>query len=269
MHAAANHLTSVTLELGGKSPVIIDETADIKDAAEKITWGKFINAGQTCIAPDYLLVHSKVQNELIEAIKTCIAKFYGREVAQSPDYTRIVNQRHFLRIKELLSQATDDGAKIIEGGEMIASENFIAPTLLTHVQDSMRVMQEEIFGPVLPIITIENMVEATEYIAKKPKPLALYFFGKSKQNCDYVLNHTTAGGTCINETLAHITNPDLPFGGVNNSGIGKAHGYHGFIAFSNERAVLHQRIGMTTLKLLYPPYTKQKDQILKLFSKFV
>ncbi len=269
MRAAAEHLTSVTLELGGKSPAIIDETADLKDAAEKVAWGKFINCGQTCIAPDYLLVHEKVQPEFTRLLQESIQTFYGAEAGKSKDYARIVNQRHFLRIKTLINNAVENGAKVIFGGEMRESENFISPTLLTHVQDTHSIMQEEIFGPVLPIISIKSMVEATQYIATKPKPLALYFFGQNNQNCDYVLNHTTAGGTCINDTLTHIGNPDLPFGGVNNSGIGKTHGHHGFLAFSNERAVLHQRIGLTTIKLLYPPYTKTKDQILQLFKKFV
>jgi aldehyde dehydrogenase (NAD+) len=269
MRAAAEHLTSVTLELGGKSPVIVDETADIKDAVEKITWGKFINCGQTCIAPDYVLVHKNVQKDFIQGIKDCIKRFYGEDVSQSPDLARIVNQRHFQRIKALVIDAQEKGAKIAEGGEMRENENYIAPTLLTQVNNSMKVMEEEIFGPVLPIIPIENMVEATQFIAQKPKPLALYFFGKNTQNCDYVIQHSTAGGTCINDTLTHIGNPDLPFGGVNNSGIGKTHGLYGFLAFSNERAVLHQRIGLTTIKVLYPPYTKMKDQLLQLFKKFI
>jgi aldehyde dehydrogenase (NAD+) len=269
MRAAAEHLTSVTLELGGKSPVIIDETADIKDAVEKITWGKFINCGQTCIAPDYILVHKNVQKEFIEGMKECITKFYGEDVSKSPDLARIVNQRHFLRIKGLITQSVEQGAKVVVGGEMRESENYISPTLITNVNDSMSLMQEEIFGPVLPVIPIDNMVEATQYVASKPKPLALYFFGKNEQNMEYVLQHSTAGGTCINDTLTHIGNTDLPFGGVNNSGIGKTHGHYGFLAFSNERAVLHQRIGLTTIKLLYPPYTKQKDQLLQMFKKFV
>ena len=269
MRAAAENLTSVTLELGGKSPAIVDETADIQDAAEKITWGKFINAGQTCVAPDYILVHSKVKQALIAAIQKCIHKFYGADAMQSPDYTHIVNARHFQRLQHLLDNATEKGAKIVAGGQAIAAENVIAPTILTDVSDEMEIMHEEIFGPLLPIIAIENMVEATQYIATKPKPLALYFFGKNHQNTEYVLSHTTAGGTCINETLAHLANPDLPFGGVNNSGIGKTHGLHGFLAFTNERAILNQRIGFTTLKLLYPPYNKQKDAIINLFSKFL
>lgn len=272
MKAAAEHLTSVTLELGGKSPVVIDETSNIKDAAQKITYGKFLNCGQTCIAPDYLLVHEKVKDELINEIKSNIKKYYSGEkgdlsVEQTPDYTRIVNQRHFGRVKNLLEDALSKGAKVVAGGETNANDNFIAPTLITDVNDDMNVMKEEIFGPLLPIKTFNHLQEATDYIKTKEKPLALYIFSKDKSKRDFVMQNTTAGGTSINDTLLHIANPDLPFGGVNNSGIGKTHGYFGFQAFSNERAVLKQRIGLTSVKFLYPPYTPQVKKMLKFFMK--
>ncbi len=273
MEAAAKHLTSVTLELGGKSPTIVDETTNIKDAAEKIVWGKFMNCGQTCIAPDYILVQESIKDKLVEEMKTTIKKLYGQEgtvaIEQSPDYTRVVNQRHFNRVKSLLEDALDKGAKVLEGGEMNGNDNFIAPTLITDVDDSMQVMEEEIFGPILPIKSFKNLQEATDYVNSKPKPLALYCFSKDAKNQAFVIKNTSAGGSAINETLAHISNPDLPFGGVNNSGIGKTHGYYGFLAFSNERAVLKQRIGWTTLKMLYPPYTDSKKKTINNFSKFV
>jgi aldehyde dehydrogenase (NAD+) len=273
MEAAAKHLTSVTLELGGKSPTIVDETTNIKDAAQKIIWGKFMNCGQTCIAPDYLLVHESVKDALVEEMKENIKKLYGQDntttIEESPDYTRVVNQRHFSRIKGLLEDAVEKGAKVLDGGEMNADDNFIAPTLITEVDDNMAVMSEEIFGPILPIISFKSLKEATDYVNTKPKPLALYCFSKDKKNQEFVIKNTSAGGTAINETLAHISNPDLPFGGVNNSGIGKTHGYYGFLAFSNERAVLNQRIGWTTLKMLYPPYTDKKKNTINSFSKFV
>jgi aldehyde dehydrogenase (NAD+) len=273
MRAAAEHLTSVTLELGGKSPVIVDESVNIKDAAEKITWGKFMNCGQTCIAPDYMLVHESIKDALIAEIKSNISKMYAQggtiDVEQSPDYTRVVNQRHFQRIKKLLENAVENGAKVDLGGKLNEQDNYISPTLLTAVNDQMEVMHEEIFGPLLPIMTYKSLSEATQYINTKPKPLALYFFGNNKQNRDFVLQNTTAGGTAINDALTHIANPDLPFGGVNNSGIGKTHGYYGFTAFSNERAVLNQRVGWTTIKMLYPPYTDKKKKTINSFSKFV
>ncbi len=273
MEAAAKHLTSVTLELGGKSPTIVDETTDIKDAAQKIVWGKFMNCGQTCIAPDYVLVQENIQEELISEIKENIKKLYGQEgsvpIEESPDYTRIVNQRHFSRIKGLLEDAIEKGAKILDGAQMNENDNFIAPTILTDVNDNMQIMHEEIFGPILPIQSFKALKEATDYVNTKPKPLALYCFSKSKKNQEFVIKNTSAGGSAINETLAHISNPDLPFGGVNNSGIGKTHGHYGFLAFSNERAVLHQRIGWTTLKMLYPPYTDKKKKTINSFSKFV
>ena len=273
MKAASEHLTSVTLELGGKSPVIVDETTNIKDAAQKIVWGKYMNCGQTCIAPDYLMVHEDIKDKLITEMKENVAKLYGQDgktdIENSPDYTRIVNQRHFKRIQKLIDDAVEKGAEVVQGGKMNAEDNYIEPMFLTNVNDKMEVMHEEIFGPVLPIMTYKNLKEATDYINTKPKPLALYDFSKSKKNQEFVLKNTSAGGTSINETLAHISNPDLPFGGVNNSGIGKTHGLYGFLAFSNERAVLKQRIGWTTLKMLYPPYTDKKKKTINQFSKFM
>lgn len=273
MRAAAENLTSVTLELGGKSPAIVDETTNIKDAAQKLTWGKWMNAGQTCIAPDYVLVHEKIKDELLAEMKSNINKLYGQEnkidIEQSPDYTRIVNQRHYQRVKSLLENALENGAQVAVGAKMNEQDNFISPTILTDVNLDMAVMQEEIFGPILPMLSFKNLQEAVQIIENMPKPLALYIFSTHKQNQNYLLQNTTAGGTCINETLAHIANPDLPFGGVNNSGIGKTHGFYGFQAFSNERAVLKQRIGFTTFKMLYPPYTAKKKKTIDNFSKFV
>lgn len=273
MGAAAKNLTSVTLELGGKSPVVVDESVNIKDAAQKIIWGKYINCGQTCVAPDYMLVDEKIKDKLLSEMKNQIRQLYvgeGKEgIQDSEDYTRIVNQRHFQRVKNLLEDAVQKGAEVEEGGKLDENDNYIPPTFLTNVKDEMNVMEEEIFGPLFPILTYKNLQEATDIINAKPKPLALYIFGKNKKNIDFVLKNTSAGGTCINETLAHVAHPDLPFGGVNNSGIGKTHGIHGFLAFTNERAVLKQNIGWTTLKMLYPPYTNSKKKTINRFSKFV
>jgi len=270
MKAAAENLTSVTLELGGKSPTIIDESANLKDAAYKVAYGKYLNCGQTCIAPDYVMVYEKVKEKFIKELKAVLKEFYAREekdIQKSKDLPRIVNSRHFNRIKNLLDDAIKKGANIVEGGKTDAEDNYIAPTLLTEVNDEMEIMQEEIFGPLLPILSYKSLGEAVEYINTKPKPLALYIFEKNKQNRNFILKNTTAGGTSINETLIHIANPDLPFGGVNNSGIGKTHGLHGFIAFSNERAVL-RRWGVSTLiRMMYPPYTEKVNKLLQRFIK--
>ncbi|EAY29196.1 aldehyde dehydrogenase family protein [Microscilla marina] len=268
MKAASEHLTPVTLELGGKSPTIVDDTTNVDDAAEKIVYGKFMNCGQTCIAPDYVLVHESVKEALISRMKDKIHQFYGENVKESPDLTRIVNERHFTRVKQLIDDAVDKGAQISEGGDMDASQHYIAPTLLENVAPEMEVMQEEIFGPVLPIVPFKNLQEATDLINSKAKPLALYIFSKNKRNQQFIINNTTAGGTTINDTMLHIVNPHLPFGGVNNSGIGKTHGYYGFEAFSNERALLKQRVGFTGIKLIYPPYTDRVRKFIKMFIKW-
>lgn len=268
MKAASEHLTPVTLELGGKSPTLVDETANIDDAADKIIYGKYLNCGQTCIAPDYILVHESVKDALVDSMKSKIHQFYGVDVKDSPDFTRIVNERHFARVKQLIDDAVAKGAQISEGGEMDANQNYIAPTLLENVQSEMEVMQEEIFGPILPIVPFKNLSEATKLIRSKEKPLALYIFSKSKSNQQFIINHTSAGGTTINDTMLHIANPSLPFGGVNNSGIGKTHGYYGFEAFSNERAVLKQRVGFTGIKLIYPPYNDKVRKVIKMFMKW-
>ncbi len=269
MRAAAEHLTSVTLELGGKSPCIVDETADIADAAEKITMGKFLNAGQTCIAPDYLLVHESREEELIQAMGQTIERFYGKDPEQSPDLAYIVNSRHLSRLRNLIADAVAKGARIAAGGTANNFTNYLAPTLLTHVTPHMQVMQEEIFGPVLPVVTYRDINEAVGFINERDKPLALYVFSRNRRVIDYVLHHTSAGGVSVNECLMHISHPDLPFGGVNNSGIGKAHGFYGFTAFSNEKAVLRQRVGLTNYKLFYPPYTAKVQRLVNLLLQWL
>lgn len=271
MKAAAEHLTSVTLELGGKSPVIVDQTADINDAAEKIAWGKFINCGQICVSPDYLFVHKSKEAELVQALRNAIQKLFAgsaSSVATSPDYARIVNTRHRKRIQNLIMDATQKGAQVAIGGEIIEEENYIAPTLLTRVNAYMQVMQEEIFGPVLPIMTFEDLEQVTNFVNLRDKPLALYVFSQSSKNTDFILNTTSSGGVCINDCVLHYTNPYLPFGGVNTSGIGKAHGHYGFMDFSNQKAVLKQRTGFTSIKMIYPPYTDKVKRLVKLFVRW-
>lgn len=232
MKAAAEHLTPVILELGGKSPCIVDADANIGKAAKRIAWGKMINAGQTCIAPDYLLVHQSVKTELLDKIAANIKEMYGGNIRESRYYPRIVSERAMTRLKTLLGSGT-----IHSGGEVIDRERFIAPTILDNVQPDHPVMQEEIFGPILPALTFEKIGEAVEYINSHEKPLAFYYFGKN-QKAKEILQKTTSGGACINDTILHIANHDLPFGGVGNSGTGKYHGRQSFLAFSNQRSVI-------------------------------
>jgi aldehyde dehydrogenase (NAD+) len=272
MRAAAEHLSSVTLELGGKSPAIVDATANLRDAAEKIVWGKFLNAGQTCVAPDYLLVQASVQADLVAELKTAIQKFYnaaGTGIEQSESFARIVNEHHFARIASLLEDAQARGATVAVGGTLHAPQRYIEPTLLTNVPAGAAVLEEEIFGPLLPILPFDDLPEAAAYINARLKPLAQYVFTTSKQNRRYLLDNIAAGGAAINETIIQLAHPELPFGGVGNSGLGKAHGHAGFLAFSNEKSVLQQRIGRTGIKTMYPPYTSHVKQLIGWLLKYL
>ena len=232
MKAAAEHLTPVVLELGGKSPCIVDADANINIAAKRIAWGKLINAGQTCIAPDYLFAHHSIKDELLDKIAKHIKEMYGNDIKGSRFYPRIVNQQAIDRLEKLMNQG-----KIHTGGEVDEKQKFIAPTIIDNVKPDFPIMQEEIFGPILPVMTFDHIDETIEYINKNEKPLAFYYFGKNG-NAKQVLAKTTSGGACINDTLMHITNHNLPFGGVGNSGLGKYHGQESFLAFSNKRAVV-------------------------------
>lgn len=271
MRAAAEHLTSVTLELGGKSPVIIDQNTDLHDAAEKILWGKFVNCGQTCIAPDYILAHESVLAELMMELKLGLQKMYDTEykgIEESADLARIVNKKHFDRLMDYLADAEQRGASITFGGNSNAPTHYIEPTILTNVDDSMKIMQEEIFGPLLPIRTFQKLDEAIDYINSKPKPLALYYFGNEKTRQQLVIAETSSGNAVINDCVLHYSHPNLPFGGVNNSGIGKAHGHFGFLEFSNQKGVLKQRIGMTNISMLRPPYGFRTKQLISSLIKW-
>lgn len=258
MKAAAAHLASVTLELGGKSPSIIDETADISATASRIAWAKFFNNGQTCIAPDYVLVQESVHDQFVGALKKSLVEMYNKEgagIGASLSYARIVNEKHFNRLTTMLAEATNGGAVIQFGGETRLIERFISPTLLTNVSDSMAVMTEEIFGPILPIKKIAGLREAIDFINQREKPLALYIHSRSRKNADQILQNTSAGNALVNELLTQFGNPEIPFGGVNNSGIGKSNGFYGFQEFSNAKGVMKRRFG--TMKFLYPPYSER------------
>lgn len=246
MRAAAEHLTSVTLELGGKSPVVVDETANVASAAKKVAWGKFFNSGQVCIAPDYALVHERVRDEFLQRVREAIASF-GDDARGL-----IVNDRHASRVKRLVDTAVEHGAEVHHGGMMNGRE--IAPTVLVNVAHHAPVMQEEIFGPVLPVLTYRTIDEALAIIEGREKPLVLYVFSRSKAFARELVRRTRAGGTAINHTMIHFYELDLPFGGVGPSGMGKAHGVHGFEAFSNPRGVLEQWAPFSAIELLFPPY---------------
>ncbi|MCB0584434.1 MAG: aldehyde dehydrogenase family protein [Phaeodactylibacter sp.] len=261
MQAAAKNLASVTLELGGKSPTIVDETADLEKAAARIAWGKHVNMGQTCIAPDYLLVHESCKEELLKKISRHLNASYGEAPQNSPDYPRIVNRHHFERVKASLQEALEKGARAVIGGQMDDASRFIAPTVVAEIAQDSRLMTEEIFGPVLPVIGFRSLQEAIDRINSREKPLALYLFSKNRKNIRQVLNHTRAGTTCINNSLLQFNNINLPFGGDNNSGIGKSHGWFGFEAFSNARSVYQQIWPLSTADLLRPPYNAWKQKL--------
>lgn len=260
MEAAAKHLTPVTLELGGKSPCIVDSNINIEYTARRITWGKFLNAGQTCIAPDYLLVDSNVKQALLDSIQKCIREFYSAEPAASPDYARIINQKHFSRLVEFLK----DG-KIIVGGENNPTECYIAPTVIDNVSLSEPVMQDEIFGPILPVIEYDDLTEAIAIINQRPKPLALYLFSRDKNIQDRVLQETSSGGVCVNDCVMQVGVSSLPFGGVGDSGIGSYHGKASFDTFSHYKSVLNRSFRLD-LNWRYPPY-EGKLQLLKRIIK--
>ena len=268
MEAAAKNLTAVTLELGGKSPVIIDGSTNLNSTAEKVCWGKTLNSGQTCIAPDFALVQENALDGFVEGFKRACEKFYDpnkKGIDQSKDYGRIINDTNFDRVLALLEDAKENGAKVEFGGEVNKQDRYIQPTLLSNINMEMKIMQDEIFGPILPVVSFKNKEDVTELLNSFPSPLALYIMSNNKDNTKYFLDHTVAGGTCINELMLTSVNPHLPFGGVNNSGVGKTGGKHSFMDFSNQRGVIKRKYG-NSIKLIYPPFNKQ---IFKYFQKVI
>lgn len=242
MTAAAKHLASVTLELGGKSPTIIDSEYDLMDAAKKIAVGKFVNAGQTCIAPDYLFIKKDVQDRFAGILQTVVNAGF-MEDDHNPDrskFTQIVNDRNFNRVKDLFDDAIEKGAEVVFGGVFDASDRTISPTVLKNVTPDMKIMQEEIFAPILPMMNYEDIDEVIDYVNDRDKPLALYVFSKNQDLIDNVLQHTTSGNAAINDVVVHFSDVNLPFGGVNTSGIGSYHGVYGFKEFSHEKGVFIQ-----------------------------
>lgn len=248
MELAIPHLAPVTLELGGKSPVIVDDKVNIRVAAKRIVWGKFWNAGQTCIAPDYVLVHSSVKDELVAAMQKAIVKFFGKDPVSSPDYARIINKKRFGVLNAYLQQG-----KVLHGAAVDENALFIAPTLLEDVSWDSPVMQEEIFGPVLPVLTFNSLEEAVRLVRQQPKPLSLYLFTKRSDTEKAVMEQLSFGGGCINNTLGHFTNPELPFGGIGQSGMGQYHGKYSFTTFTHPKSIMKTGTWID-VAIKYPPF---------------
>lgn len=250
MRAASERLTPITLELGGKSPAIVDQTANLKVAAERIIWGKFVNTGQTCVAPDYLLVHHSIQDELVKEMIGAIEQFYGKEASESPDYGRIVNEKMFDRLANTIER---EQSQVIHGGSVDRGDLYIEPTLLDGIWWNSPSMEEEIFGPILPIITYENLGEAVQQIQKRAKPLSAYMFTENEMAADYFIENLPFGGGCINDTISHVGNTNLPFGGVGPSGVNAYHGKDSFDLFTHAKSMLKRNTSIP-MRLAFPPY---------------
>lgn len=257
MEAAAKHLTPVTLELGGKSPAIVDRHADLTVAARRIAWGKYVNAGQTCVAPDYVLVDAEIEGALLDRLRDSVREFYGADPRQSPDYARIVNDAHFARLERLIG----DG-DVVYGGERDPGSRYFAPTALRNVPPGAGVMREEIFGPILPVIPVADVSGAIDFVNARERPLALYLFSESQAVQERVVEETTSGGVALNATMLHLAVPELPFGGIGPSGMGAYHGRASFDTFSHRKSVLSKSTRVDP-DLAYPPYTRLKQALLR------
>lgn len=261
MEKAAAYLTPISLELGGKSPCIIDETADLKVAANRVAFGKFINAGQTCVAPDYLLIQENVKDEFLKHLKKAIIKMYGKQPTKREDYVKIINEKHFLRLKGLM-----ENEEVVFGGRSDEETRRIEPTIIDDVSEDSLVMSEEIFGPILPVLTFYDLEEAIQFVRRRPKPLALYFFTTSKERMDQIEKNLSYGGGCFNDTLIHMVSSNMPFGGVGESGMGAYHGKTGFDTFSHYKSIVRKTY-RKDIALRFPPYTKKKEEKLRRFMK--
>ena len=268
MKAASNHLASVTLELGGKSPTVIDKEVDLKLAAKRIAWAKFINNGQVCIAPDYILINKKLKDKFLKLLIEYIKKLYSDNPKTSKNYCRVVNRKHFLRLNSLIEDAKTNKGKIHFGGRKDVDQLFIEPTILTNISPKSKIHIEEIFGPILPIYEYNFLDDAINFINNNNKPLALYIFSKNKKNINRIINETSSGGVCINHSTLHYSNYHLPFGGVNNSGSGRCHGVHGFKEFSNAKSIFKQLVKISPTDLIIPPYTRFKEKIINIMIKY-
>lgn len=251
MEAASRNLTPVTLELGGKNPCIVDKDANLKRAAARIAWGKFVNAGQTCIAPDYLFVHKSVRNEFLHLLETYIRKYYGENAKENSEYVRIVNIQKTERLADFLK-----GQNLFCGGDVDLSVRYVSPTILVDVTPEDPVMQEEVFGPVLPVMEFESITEVIRFVNERQKPLALYYFSVDKRKQEMMLSRTSSGGVSLNDVIVHFASDSMPFGGVGNSGMGSYHGRFSFETFSHRRSVL-KKANWIDIPLRYPPYGKK------------
>lgn len=256
MESASKNLTPVTLELGGKSPAIIDDTADLEKTAKSIAFGKFLNAGQTCVAPDYVLVHEKVKKDFIEKLKSKIKDFYTKDPLNFTDYPKIINKGHFERLESLINEE-----KIVFGGKVDKTSLKIEPTIIDEPDNSSPLMEEEIFGPILPIVSFTSINEVIQELKKKEKPLALYIFTKNKNLYNQVIKEIPFGGGCVNDTIVHLASPSLPFGGLGQSGMGAYHGKYSFETFTHKKSIVKK--GSFDLPLKYPPYSSKRLSLLK------
>ncbi|MEN9797992.1 MAG: hypothetical protein RL653_1688 [Pseudomonadota bacterium] len=271
MEKAAVHLASVTLELGGKSPVVVHASADVEKTAARVAWGKFLNGGQTCVAPDYVLVPRALERPLLDALGAAIRRSYGETpeaIRASPDFCRMVDDGAFRRLSTLLDAGVAAGATVVHGGQRDAAERYLAPTVLAGVGWDSPLMADELFGPLLPVVAYDSLDEALARVRARPKPLALYVFAEDGAASDHVLRNTTAGGSLVNNTILHLAHPELPFGGVNSSGLGSYHGEAGFKCMSHERSVLRHRFG-DLISRVYPPYGDRARQMLGLMQKLM
>uniref|UniRef100_A0A8B9M7E3 Aldehyde dehydrogenase domain-containing protein n=1 Tax=Accipiter nisus TaxID=211598 RepID=A0A8B9M7E3_9AVES len=259
MTAAAKHLTPVTLELGGKNPCYVSDSCDVQNVARRVAWGRFVNTGQTCVAPNYVLCSVEMQEKLLPALRKVITEFYGPNPRESPDFGRIVGDKQFQRLQTLLRSG-----RVVIGGQTDEKERYVAPTVLVDVLPSDPIMHEEVFGPILPIVIVANMDEAIDFINSRERPLVVYAFSSD----DKVLERTSSGGFCGNDTLMHVTLTSLPFGGIGDSGLGMHHGKFTFDTFTHHRGCLHRGMGREALNALrYPPYSQQKLGIVRVASE--
>ncbi|WP_256972888.1 aldehyde dehydrogenase [Clostridium botulinum] len=260
MRAAAEHLTPITLELGGKSPCIVDKDANIDLAARRIAWGKFLNAGQTCVAPDYLVVHRNIKEKLISSIGNYIVEFFGENTFESEDYPRIINERHFKRLEGYLKEG-----KIVSGGNTDINNLYIEPTIIEGINFENRIMEEEIFGPIFPVIEFEDIDKVIDIVKNNPKPLALYYFSENKEKQEFIIKNISFGGGCINDTIMHLSTSTLPFGGVGSSGIGGYHGRASFDTFSHKKSIL-KKSNLIDVKIRYAPFKGKINLAKRLFK---
>ena len=262
MEKASKNLIPITLELGGKSPVIVDNSANLKISAKRIIWGKLINAGQTCVAPDYVLAHEDIYDDLVKEFIKVIKEFYGEDIKNNKEFGRIVNDKHMNRLKNILEH---DKNKIVYGGEIDFENRFISPTILKNVDLNDKVMSEELFGPILPVIKYKNIEDIKYYISKHKNPLALYVFSENKAFSEDVITRFSFGGGCVNDTISHVASNYLPFGGIGSSGMGSYHGKSSFDTFTHSKSIVKKSIKLD-IKLVFPPY-KNRINIIKKVMK--